>query len=225
MSKYQKYQKSISIDDFFKLNLNPKFIQVHHNEFSLKHVLLHEFGLPLGATDEMVDKKIKEIDETFDLVMVVEHFDKSMVLLKNLLQWNFEDVSSLKLNTVPKNMKSKISNSTRTKMRKWFEADYKLYDHFKTKLERNLKHFGEFELDKELKKYHQVQNKIKEKCPIKTVPRESLPKEDRPWSLVSEAYKILSDDPECQMIGMQEPKFINLLRKEQNERISNLQDL
>ena len=63
--------------------------ELQDHEF-LKHVLFHEFGLPLDATEEMVDQKIQEIDQTFDLVMIVEHFDESMVFLKNILQWNFK---------------------------------------------------------------------------------------------------------------------------------------
>ena len=79
-------------------------------------------------------------------------------------------------------------------MRKWLEADYKLYNYFKRKLEQNIKHFGAFELNEELKQYYRGQNKIIEKCPIKIVPRETLPNEDQPWSPVSEAYKILNED-------------------------------
>ena len=33
--------------------------------------------------------KIEEMEETFDLVMVAERWDESMVLLKNLLCWDF----------------------------------------------------------------------------------------------------------------------------------------
>ena len=33
--------------------------------------------------------QIEEMEETFDLVMVAERWDESMVLLKNLLCWDF----------------------------------------------------------------------------------------------------------------------------------------
>ena len=91
------FKHNLSISEFFnKKNLPPQDVTVP--EISLKHVLLHDFGVPLKTNEEMIDKKIREIEETFDLVMIVEHFDASMVLLRNLLQWNFEDLTSLKLN-------------------------------------------------------------------------------------------------------------------------------
>ena len=221
-----RYTKNkMSIDEFFKQNFNPKDVRIRFNEFSIKHVLLHEFGLPLDATEEMVDQKIQDIDQTFDLVMIFEHFDESMVLLRNLLQWNYEDLSSLKLNSVPKDKKSKISDLTRAKMRKWLEADYKLYDYFKSKLEQNIKYFGESEISQELKKYRQVQNQIKEKCPFEIVPRDTLPPDDQPGSRAAQPHKMLNEDPECQLIGMQEFKFVQLMRKEQNERIFKLKPL
>ena len=42
---------------------------------------------------------IKEIDKMFDLVMMTERFDESIVLLKRLLCWDYQDLSSLKLNS------------------------------------------------------------------------------------------------------------------------------
>ena len=214
----QYMRTNISIDDFFKQPLNPKVMAIKNNEYSLKHVLFHEFGLPLDATEEMVDQKIQEIDQTFDLVMIVEHFDDSMVFLKNLLQWNFEDLSSLKLNGIAKGMKSKVSDATRLKMRTWLETDYKLYDYFKHKLEQNMKYFGDFELNKELEIYHQVQERVKEKCPMKIIPRIN------PWGAKTERYEMLNEDPECQMIGMREVVFLEKMRKEQNERIYQRQN-
>ena len=90
------FNHNLSISEFFNKKNLPQDVTVP--EISLKHVLLHDFGVPLKTNEEMIDKKIREIEETFDLVMIVEHFDASMVLLRNLLQWNFEDLTSLKLN-------------------------------------------------------------------------------------------------------------------------------
>ena len=90
------FNHNLSISEFFNKKNLPQDVTVP--EISLKHVLLHDFGVPLKTNEEMIEKKIREIEETFDLVMIVEHFDASMVLLRNLLQWNFEDLTSLKLN-------------------------------------------------------------------------------------------------------------------------------
>ena len=90
------FKRKMTISEFFRMDSRPKEVTVP--EFSLKHVLLHDFGLPLMASDQIVQDKIEEIEQTFDLVMIVEHFDASMVLLRNLLQWEFEDLTSIRLN-------------------------------------------------------------------------------------------------------------------------------
>ena len=104
-------------------------------------------------------------------------------------------------------------------MKEWLKDDYKVYNHFKTKLETNIEDFGALNLSRELAKYHQVQDKIKAKCPIQFVPKSSLPVDDRPFGFGTEAYKILNRDPECQFLGMQELKFTSFLRKQQSNRL------
>ena len=42
--------------------------------------------------------KIDEAQKKFGLVMIAEQFDESLVLMKDLLCWEFEDITSLKLN-------------------------------------------------------------------------------------------------------------------------------
>jgi len=124
------FKHNLSISEFFnKKNLPPQDVTVP--EISLKHVLLHDFGLPLETNEEMIEEKIREIEKTFDLVMIVEHFDASMVLLRNLLNWNFEDLTSLKLNARSESSKSKVSDFTKEKMKEWLKDDYKVYNHFR----------------------------------------------------------------------------------------------
>ena len=115
--------------------------------------------------------------------------------------------------------KSKVSDFTKEKMKEWLKDDYKVYNHFKTKLETNIEDFGALNLSRELAKYHQLQDKIKAKCPIQFVPKSSLPVDDRPFGFGTEAYKILNRDPECQFLGMQELKFTSFLRKQQSNRL------
>ena len=67
------FNHNLSISEFFNKKNLPQDVTVP--EISLKHVLLHDFGVPLKTNEEMIDKKIREIEETFDLVMIVEHFD------------------------------------------------------------------------------------------------------------------------------------------------------
>ena len=45
-----------------------------------------------------VMKYIKELDKQFDLVLIAEYFDESLILLDELLCWPYKDLTYLKQN-------------------------------------------------------------------------------------------------------------------------------
>ena len=59
--------------------------------------MLWDSGLEASYMDNLtaVQNKIFELDETFDLVMMADRFDESMILLKDLLCWDYEDIVNL----------------------------------------------------------------------------------------------------------------------------------
>ena len=64
------------------------------------NVQLRMFGMDLkDLTEESIRGKLEEIDNQFDLIMLMERFDESLVLLADTLCWNLEDVVTLKLNS------------------------------------------------------------------------------------------------------------------------------
>ena len=69
--------------------------------------MLWDSGLSAAAMDNMtaVDNKIAEMDNTFSLVMIAERWDESVILLKDLLCWDFRDVVNFKLNAIQENNK------------------------------------------------------------------------------------------------------------------------
>ena len=43
--------------------------------------------------------KLKSIASQFDLIMISERMDESLILLKQLMCWSFEDIVALQANT------------------------------------------------------------------------------------------------------------------------------
>lgn len=74
---------------------------------------------------------ITKIDKSFDLIMIVEDFNESMVLLKYGLSWNYEDLLSIKLNVHNEKTKSVISEGAKDSLRKWLKSSYIFYEYFK----------------------------------------------------------------------------------------------
>ena len=148
----------------------------------------------------------------------MEHFDESIVLMKDLLCWTTEDIKSLHLNVHNPKLKSKINDQGKARLRKWLHADVLLYEHFSQIFKAKVAAFGATKMALELQKVQDLNRKSSEKCPLKYLPKGQLPKADRPWGTGVLGYKVLSEDPECHLMAMQELKFIDLVRNEQKIR-------
>ena len=88
--------------------------------------MLFDFGLDPRHFDEeeTVRRKIEEIDDTFDMVLIADRFEESVVLLREALCWTHEDVSYLKLNARRDGKKSPLSDAARTALKDWLRAGW-----------------------------------------------------------------------------------------------------
>ena len=73
-----------------------------------------------------------------------------MILLKDLLCWDYQDVVNFKLNSRKESKKIHLSDEARAALKKYLAADYKLYNYFKSKFEEKLQKFGEHKMSHEL---------------------------------------------------------------------------
>ena len=103
----------------------------------IRNPLLFDLGLPAKAfqNSSAVEKYIQFLEKEFDLVMVMEYFDESLILLKRLLCWTIDDVLSFKMNERRQNSTTNASRMSRSEdmksnIRRWNAADGVLYEHF-----------------------------------------------------------------------------------------------
>ena len=91
---------------------------------------LYDLGLEQENIQNMklVKSYIDKMEREFDLVMITEYFDESMILLKRLLCWEFEDIVYFKLRSRKKSItfEKEVENNILT----WNRADAILFDHF-----------------------------------------------------------------------------------------------
>lgn len=105
-----------SMFDYYHLNrfLNISFnIFENQTDFKLPTKLLKERYVGRIGLDQMVfdlgldrpqykkaeniDFFIRRMDSMFDLIMIAERMEESLILLKNLLCWDYDDVVALKV--------------------------------------------------------------------------------------------------------------------------------
>ncbi|XP_006815960.1 galactosylceramide sulfotransferase-like [Saccoglossus kowalevskii] len=103
---------------------------------------IRDLGLTLiqTANETIVNDTINKLDEEFDLVLIAEYFDESLILLKRLMCWEFEDIVYLAKNTRLK--RDTITNTFRRNVYKWSRADMLMYNYFNFTLWSNIRGLG-----------------------------------------------------------------------------------
>ena len=145
-------------------------IQKHRKEEDIMwhHTLLRDFGFPFQQIKNMVfiDSKIREIEKNFNLILIQERFDESIILLKDLLCWNNTDILHLKLNPAS-SKKSELSEETRRSLESYLEADIRLYNYFYKKFIQKIKTFGKSKIKSEIVGLKKDIKKTQKDCGIK----------------------------------------------------------
>ncbi|XP_072851972.2 galactose-3-O-sulfotransferase 2 [Pogona vitticeps] len=121
----------------------------HNGNFSVKHVQL----------------MLRHIEAEFDLLLISEYFDESMVLLKELLCWDLDDVVSFPLNSRHNSTKIHLSDDTTEKIKSWNKLDWELYVHFnRTFWEKIDWHIGREHMQQEVRALQQKREQLAKVC-------------------------------------------------------------
>ncbi|KFQ09756.1 Galactose-3-O-sulfotransferase 2, partial [Haliaeetus albicilla] len=97
-----------------------------------KNLMTFDFGFnPNGeASAKRVQLMLKAIEASFDLLLISEYFDESMVLLKEILCWDLDSVVSFPLNIRDSSTKSHLSDTIVEKIKDWNRLDWEIYIYF-----------------------------------------------------------------------------------------------
>ena len=129
--------------------------------YLIKNPLFFDLGFDYKHFDNatMIRRALGTIDKDFDLVLMMEHFDESMVLLKRRLCWSIDDVVFFKTNERLNKNKRVLTSEQEESIKKWNNADIALYDYFIDKFWKEIEKEGpEFYDDlqklRQRKRYH-----------------------------------------------------------------------
>lgn len=90
-----------------------------------------------------VNEYIQFLDKEFDLVMIMDYFDESLVLMKRLLCWEIDDILYVKLNQrLDKERANNLSKTVQENIKRWNKADVLLFDYFNRTFWRKVKMEG-----------------------------------------------------------------------------------
>ncbi|TRY87557.1 hypothetical protein DNTS_025175 [Danionella cerebrum] len=123
-----------------KQYFNPKGI----NQFYLKNLQFFDLGFEntMEADDPRVKQAIRFIEERFDLILISDYFEESLILLKDALCWEIEDVLFFKHNVRSPQSGLGMSPQLKFQAREWNGADWLLYQYFNASLWARIEKFG-----------------------------------------------------------------------------------
>ncbi|KAK3611394.1 hypothetical protein CHS0354_034834 [Potamilus streckersoni] len=111
------------LENPFHWNVSTAFV---HNRMSF------DLGLERESfyNETEIERLLKTLDEDFSLIMLMEYFDESLVLMKRILCWETKDIIYVPLNTLQRGASFSLKSDDIKNLKKWNYADYRLYEHF-----------------------------------------------------------------------------------------------
>lgn len=111
-----------------------------------------------------IEEFIERTDKTFDLVMISEWMEVSLILLCDLMNWPLENVVFLTLNSRPDALRHHVTERDRKTLRQINSADAQLYDYFLRKFKDKIIEYGEERMTNDLMKLLMMNNNLKFRC-------------------------------------------------------------
>ena len=211
-----------------------------------KNQLLWDLGMAVDEWDDEAKVRafIAKADAEFDLVLITEKFDESLILMQELLGWDDDDVAYVSQNQRRSGFVNAMKPMTKAILSQWLWADYLLYEHFKDKLEKAIDKFGRVKMAEKVHLLRQKNDGLKAECIDYNVDTttsnsnnsnstESKAKSDkknknnkRKKSTILdkiETFKVRENSgQECQNVLKRETDFVREIRLDQSARAKKL---
>ncbi|KAM3910135.1 galactose-3-O-sulfotransferase 4-like [Leptodactylus fuscus] len=120
------------------------------------------FNSDAPFTETYVKSGIRAVENIFNLVLLAEYFDESMILLKEELCWDLNDVVTFKLNS--RGTSKALDNEDIEKLREWNKLDWNLYSYFNRTFWDKVEGFGRARMDYEVKKLKEKTQQLAKLC-------------------------------------------------------------
>ncbi|XP_069998796.1 galactosylceramide sulfotransferase isoform X3 [Penaeus vannamei] len=181
-----------------------------------KNQMLFDLGYSDNMSVTQLRQAIEELDSVFDLVMVAERMDESLVLLRHLLCWSLHDVVVFTKNARRQEVKPTLDPQTRQTLRELNSADALLYDHFMAKHRRAVLEFGARRMADEVSALRSLRDEYFEDCGAREVKGKDSTLKFKEYSgLVSSYVTSNNSDQNCLMLSLPELPLVDTVRRKQ----------
>lgn len=209
-----------SIKGFLKKGIAFKDISKTRSSVLARNPMMFDLGLDYQFYQNATAVKdyIAFLEKEFDLVMIMEYFEESMVLMKRLLCWEFSDILHIKTNERIDKEKAVFSDNIKENIKRWNKADMLLYDHFNKTFWHKIEMEGK-EFYEDLATFRQMKEEMTKTCYNGTTQQMAYP---------GKYVKTLSLNPnlpqetkeKCEKMTRKENSYLEYLGKKQSLKSS-----
>ena len=176
-----------------------------------------DLGFPgrLVSDVSYVPTFLASLNKTFDLMLIADHYDESMVLLRRTFNWTTKDVLYVKVNVLKQ--KKNTTSEPYPELKKQFERfqafDYAVYNHYLKVFQQTIADQGK-DFQAELKHYLDVETQISQFCQTKSSESELHVAESK-WS-----KEFVLTREECGTMGEKETAINTWAKSQQLARLA-----
>ena len=216
---FKFYNALVKYNQTKKLNITGSVLTEflnHPEKFQMRGIyyvhnkMSYDLGLPSERfTDEnFIQSYIKELNKDYELMLLMEQYEESLVLMKRLLCWDIKDILYVPLNVRKAKQKVPFTDEDKARLKLWNKADFELYDLFKREFSTKLVAQGD-DFDAEVKLYKNIRQQVEGYCyKLKKSPLDTPPIYFVKKSTFSNAFQVTKGD--CKL--MMEPELSMMKR-------------
>ncbi|XP_078389848.1 galactose-3-O-sulfotransferase 2-like [Cetorhinus maximus] len=136
------------------------------NSHYARNLMWFDFGHDNNMADTPVYVRavLGVLERTFDLILVAEYFDESLVLLKEALCWEIKDVAHFKLNARSSDSVSPLNATTAEMVKAWNGLDWKLYRHFNASFWQRVANYGHERMQQDVARLRALRQRLSAVC-------------------------------------------------------------
>ncbi|XP_067657450.1 galactose-3-O-sulfotransferase 2-like isoform X3 [Haliotis asinina] len=206
--KHLSYLKKIPGDNPVSTYLqDPLKFEPRHALYSYTNNRMSlDFGYPyrefnnIPRMHDYVDQLVSELH----FVVVVEYFDESMLMLKQLLGWTLKDMLYIPRKYGSRSNTPTFTRQDRERHKQWARLDYILYERFLNIFLKTLRQKGK-SFYEELKAFKNIRAQVEQFCTITNNKVLSIP-----GSVWNKKFSVSRND--CDLMQMNAIPLINLVR-------------
>ncbi|XP_050821195.1 galactose-3-O-sulfotransferase 2-like [Gopherus flavomarginatus] len=167
------FRRSKDVNEFLASPWTYYNMSEYTDNVHARNYMWFDFGYDNNAmdTEDYVQRVLAEIEQAFQLMLLTDYFDESMVLLKETLGWEMDDVVYFKLNSRSQDTIKSMTPESKEKVKEWCSLDWKLYQHFNRTFWRRIQEtIGLEKLDQEVNLLRMRQKELMELCLLNPMP-------------------------------------------------------